>query len=66
MTFAIPGANGSDEISDMARAVEVFRTNMISAERLAVEQETTQAAHRAGRKQWIATLSLLATQSPVS
>ena len=41
---AIPGANGSDEISDMARAVEVFRTNMISAERLAVEQETTQAA----------------------
>jgi methyl-accepting chemotaxis protein len=41
---AIPGADGSDEISDMARAVEVFRTNMITAERLAAEREASQAA----------------------
>jgi methyl-accepting chemotaxis protein len=40
---AIPGAGGSDEVGDMARAVEVFRTNMIAAERLAAQQEAARA-----------------------
>jgi HAMP domain-containing protein len=41
---SIPGAERTDEIGDMARAVEVFKTNMIEAERLAAEQEATRAA----------------------
>jgi HAMP domain-containing protein len=40
----IPGAERTDEIGDMARAVEVFKTNMIEAERLSAEQEAARAA----------------------
>lgn len=40
---AIPGAEARDEIGDMARAVNVFKTSMIEAERLATEQEAARA-----------------------
>jgi methyl-accepting chemotaxis protein len=40
----VSGADGRDEIGDMARAVNVFKTNMIEAERLAVEQDVARAA----------------------
>ncbi len=40
----IPGGERTDEIGDMARAVEVFKNNMIEAERLAAEQEAARAA----------------------
>ena len=45
----IPGSASRDEIGDMARAVAVFRTNMIEAERLAAEQEAARAVR--GRRQ---------------
>ena len=37
-------AGRKDEIGDLARAVEVFKANMIEAERLAAEQEAARAA----------------------
>jgi methyl-accepting chemotaxis protein len=37
-TVAIPGIGRSDEIGEMAGAVEVFKNNMIEAERLRAEQ----------------------------
>jgi methyl-accepting chemotaxis protein len=40
----IPGADSRDEIGDMARAVNVFKINMIEADRLTAEQETARAA----------------------
>jgi methyl-accepting chemotaxis protein len=40
----ISGADSRDEIGDMARAVNVFKTNMIEAERLAAEQDVARAA----------------------
>jgi methyl-accepting chemotaxis protein len=43
----IPARDGSDEIADMARAVEVFRRNAITAEQHAGEQ----AAERAAKEQ---------------
>jgi methyl-accepting chemotaxis protein len=36
--IAIPGLGGKDEIGEMAGAVEVFKNNMIEAERLRAEQ----------------------------
>jgi methyl-accepting chemotaxis protein len=41
---AIPARENTDEIGDMARAVEVFRQNAIERERLAEEQEAARAA----------------------
>ncbi|CAA6603083.1 Methyl-accepting chemotaxis protein [Rhodospirillaceae bacterium LM-1] len=38
-SVAIPATENSDEIGEMARAVLVFKENMIKAERLATEQE---------------------------
>jgi methyl-accepting chemotaxis protein len=35
----VPGATRHDEVGDMARAVQVFKDNMIKAERLAAEQD---------------------------
>ena len=35
----IPSADAKDEIGDMAKAVQIFKTNMIEAERLAKAQE---------------------------
>jgi methyl-accepting chemotaxis protein len=39
MAEEIPGADRSDEIGDMAAAVQVFKDNMIKAERLAAEKQ---------------------------
>ena len=39
----IPGADSRDEIGDMARAVNVFKTNMIEEARLEAEQEVARA-----------------------
>jgi len=41
---AVSGADGHDEIADMARAVNVFKANMIEAERLAMEQASARSA----------------------
>jgi methyl-accepting chemotaxis protein len=49
MTVAIPGVGRHDEIGDMAGAVDVFKTNMIEADRLRAEQaemERRQAEQR--------------------
>jgi methyl-accepting chemotaxis protein len=43
-TIDIPSRDGTDEIGDMARAVEVFRQNAIAAERLAEEQAAARDA----------------------
>jgi len=40
----IPARDRSDEIGEIARAVEVFRTGLVEAEHLAVAQETDRAA----------------------
>jgi methyl-accepting chemotaxis protein len=43
-TVDIPGAGRRDEIGDMARAVNVFKSNIIETERLTAERETARAA----------------------
>ena len=43
-TIDIPARDNTDEIGDMARAVEVFRQNAITADRLAAEQEAARTA----------------------
>ena len=40
----VPARDNTDEIGDMARAVEVFRQNAITADRLAAEQDAARAA----------------------
>ena len=40
----VPARDNQDEIGDMARAVEVFKQNAITAERLGAEQATARAA----------------------
>jgi len=37
----IPGRDNTDEIGDMARAVDVFRQSAIEANRLATEQDAS-------------------------
>jgi methyl-accepting chemotaxis protein len=44
LTIKIAGTGRSDEIGDMARAVEVFKQNAIEADRLAKEQEAGRLA----------------------
>lgn len=44
MRIAIPGTDRKDEIGRMAAAVQVFKTNMIEAERLATDQERERKA----------------------
>ena len=39
LTVEVPGVSASDELGDMARAVEVFKKNGIERERLAKEQD---------------------------
>jgi methyl-accepting chemotaxis protein len=46
----IPARDGQDEIGDMARAVEVFRDNMVRANRLAAEQEAERTRKEARQK----------------
>ena len=46
LTTELQGTDRADEIGDMSRAVEVFKQNMIEADRLSAEQQTEQ-----GRKE---------------
>ena len=46
----IPGRGKADEIGDMAKAIEVFKTNMIDTERLRTEQTETEARQAENRK----------------
>ena len=48
--MAIPGLGRRDEIGEMAGAVEVFKTNMIEAERLRGEQREAEARQAEQRK----------------
>lgn len=47
MTVEVPGQDRGDEIGGMARAVQVFKDNMIRADALASEQRAEQAAKAA-------------------
>jgi methyl-accepting chemotaxis protein len=49
-TVTIPGVGRRDEIGEMAGAVEVFKTNMIEAERMRGEQAAIEQRQRAQRK----------------
>jgi len=46
----IPGRGKADEIGDMAKAIEVFKTNMIDTERLRHEQAEAEARQAESRK----------------
>jgi len=48
--IAIPGLGRSDEIGEMAGAVEVFKNNMVEAERLRAEQRDAEARQAEQRK----------------
>jgi len=47
----IPGRGNSDEIGDMAKAVQVFKDNMIEADRLRADQEKQKQQTEAQRRQ---------------
>ncbi|MCK1741411.1 HAMP domain-containing protein [Bradyrhizobium sp. 139] len=46
----IPGRGKADEIGDMAKAIEVFKTNMLDTERLRAEQSELEARQAESRK----------------
>ena len=46
----IPGRGKADEIGDMAKAIEVFKTNMIDTERMRAEQSEVEARQAESRK----------------
>ncbi|MGX4806364.1 methyl-accepting chemotaxis protein [Bradyrhizobium guangdongense] len=50
LSIAVPGVGRKDEIGEMAGAVEVFRTNMMEAERLRAEQAEADARAREQRR----------------
>ncbi len=50
VAVAIPGLGRKDEIGEMAGAVEVFKNNMIEAERLRAEQQEAERRHAEQRK----------------
>ncbi|MCZ4280147.1 methyl-accepting chemotaxis protein [Kiloniella laminariae] len=50
MEVEIPHVTQKDEIGEMGRAVEVFRDNMVQADKMAVEQETQRARQIANAK----------------
>jgi methyl-accepting chemotaxis protein len=50
LEVGIPGRGKADEIGDMAKAIEVFKTNMIDTERLRTEQTETEARQAESRK----------------
>jgi methyl-accepting chemotaxis protein len=50
VAVAIPGLGRADEIGEMAGAVEVFRTNIMEAERLRAEQSAAEQRHAQRRK----------------
>jgi methyl-accepting chemotaxis protein len=49
-TIEIPAQNQKDEIGDMASAVQVFKANMIEADRLRAEQEAAKSQAEAERR----------------
>jgi methyl-accepting chemotaxis protein len=53
----VPDANRRDEIGEMASAVQVFKDNMIEAERLRAEQETQKARSESERHQMMRDLA---------
>ncbi|WP_446694435.1 methyl-accepting chemotaxis protein [Rhodopseudomonas telluris] len=50
LSVVIPGVGRRDEIGEMAGAVDVFKANMIEAERLRAEQAATEARQAEQRK----------------
>ncbi|MEY9367571.1 methyl-accepting chemotaxis protein [Bradyrhizobium diazoefficiens] len=46
----IPGRGKTDEIGDMAKAIEVFKNNMVDTERMRAEQVEVEARQAEGRK----------------
>jgi methyl-accepting chemotaxis protein len=50
LAVEIPGRGKADEIGDMAKAIEVFKTNMIDTERLRHEQTEAEARQAEDRK----------------
>jgi len=50
LSISVPGIGRRDEIGEMAGAVEVFRTNMVDAERLRAEQAEADVQRRSQRK----------------
>ncbi|MDA9435079.1 HAMP domain-containing methyl-accepting chemotaxis protein [Bradyrhizobium sp. CCBAU 51627] len=50
LAVEIPGRGKADEIGDMAKAIEVFKTSMIDTERLRQEQTETEARQAEDRK----------------
>ena len=49
-SIAIPGLGRKDEVGEMAGAVEIFKTNMIEADRLRAEQVVTEQKRARQRK----------------
>jgi methyl-accepting chemotaxis protein len=56
-TVEIAGAARRDEIGDMAKAVRVFKENMVEADRLRAEQEATKARAAAEQKAALARMA---------
>jgi methyl-accepting chemotaxis protein len=50
LTHEVPGIRRGDEIGEMARTVEVFKTNALEVERMRVEQDTNEKRAEAQRK----------------
>jgi len=50
LAVEIPGRGKADEIGDMAKAIEVFKTNMLDTERLRGEQNELEARQAESRK----------------
>ena len=51
LAVEIPGRGKTDEIGDMAKAIEVFKTNMIDTERMRADQVEVEARQAESRKQ---------------
>jgi methyl-accepting chemotaxis protein len=56
-TVEIPGVEKTDEIGDIARAVTVFKTSMIEAEKLRQEHRTQEALAAAQHKKFLQNLA---------
>ena len=55
--IAIPSVGQKDEVGDMARTVEVFKTNLMETDRLRQEQEAAKALSEGERRAALATLA---------
>jgi methyl-accepting chemotaxis protein len=56
-SVAVPGADRSDEIGDMSKSVQVFKDNMIEAERRRGEQEVAKKQAEADRRKMMMDLA---------